>query len=171
MHKHCFVATCLQDDCNCLSFCRTFPLSPLSLFYPVLLLFLLSGLPFQQYKIKTSYKAFAAIPTNTLLMEQKVSVCSKTWALHCTFETIQLCVQIRTCLLGNTAECEFWELATQDCNSRHFIGSSTFTEDQSSSNLNFRKSIYYKKGKKFHCPKGIAFYCSITKSGFFLESV
>ncbi|NXL88963.1 MLIP protein, partial [Alectura lathami] len=25
----------------------------------------------QQYKIKTSYKAFAAIPTNTLLMEQK----------------------------------------------------------------------------------------------------
>uniref|UniRef100_A0A8C9N7F4 Muscular LMNA interacting protein n=1 Tax=Serinus canaria TaxID=9135 RepID=A0A8C9N7F4_SERCA len=33
----------------------------------------------KQYKIKTSYKAFAAIPTNTLLMEQKVSVCSKTW--------------------------------------------------------------------------------------------
>ncbi|NXF44298.1 MLIP protein, partial [Oceanites oceanicus] len=26
---------------------------------------------YQQYKIKTSYKAFAAIPTNTLLMEQK----------------------------------------------------------------------------------------------------
>ncbi|KAF4795958.1 muscular LMNA interacting protein [Turdus rufiventris] len=26
----------------------------------------------QQYKIKTSYKAFAAIPTNTLLMEQKM---------------------------------------------------------------------------------------------------
>uniref|UniRef100_A0A8C8VLI9 Muscular LMNA interacting protein n=1 Tax=Pelusios castaneus TaxID=367368 RepID=A0A8C8VLI9_9SAUR len=31
----------------------------------------------KQYKIKTSYKAFAAIPTNTLLMEQKVSVCSR----------------------------------------------------------------------------------------------
>uniref|UniRef100_A0A8B9IKA7 Muscular LMNA interacting protein n=1 Tax=Anser cygnoides TaxID=8845 RepID=A0A8B9IKA7_ANSCY len=30
----------------------------------------------KQYKIKTSYKAFAAIPTNTLLMEQKVSMCS-----------------------------------------------------------------------------------------------
>uniref|UniRef100_A0A8C9NB02 Muscular LMNA interacting protein n=1 Tax=Serinus canaria TaxID=9135 RepID=A0A8C9NB02_SERCA len=73
-----------------------------------------------QYKIKTSYKAFAAIPTNTLLMEQKVSVCSKTWALHCTFETIQLCVQILTCLLGDTAECECWELTTQDCNSSHF---------------------------------------------------
>uniref|UniRef100_A0A8U8C784 Uncharacterized protein n=1 Tax=Geospiza parvula TaxID=87175 RepID=A0A8U8C784_GEOPR len=58
----------------------------------------------KQYKIKTSYKAFAAIPTNTLLMEQKVSVCSKTWALHCTFESFQLSVQILKCLLGNTAE-------------------------------------------------------------------
>uniref|UniRef100_A0A8C5T1A8 Muscular LMNA interacting protein n=1 Tax=Malurus cyaneus samueli TaxID=2593467 RepID=A0A8C5T1A8_9PASS len=44
----------------------------------------------KQYKIKTSYKAFAAIPTNTLLMEQKVSVCSNTWTLHCIFETIPL---------------------------------------------------------------------------------
>lgn len=38
---------------------------------------LLFGYPFQQYKIKSSYKAFAAIPTNTLLLEQKVSVDSK----------------------------------------------------------------------------------------------
>uniref|UniRef100_G1NMB7 Uncharacterized protein n=2 Tax=Meleagris gallopavo TaxID=9103 RepID=G1NMB7_MELGA len=36
----------------------------------------------KQYKIKTSYKAFAAIPTNTLLMEQKVSVCSRARELH-----------------------------------------------------------------------------------------
>uniref|UniRef100_A0A8C6JU81 Uncharacterized protein n=1 Tax=Melopsittacus undulatus TaxID=13146 RepID=A0A8C6JU81_MELUD len=44
----------------------------------------------KQYKIKTSYKAFAAIPTNTLLMEQKVSVYSKTWELCCIFDTSQL---------------------------------------------------------------------------------
>uniref|UniRef100_A0A8B9QGC0 Muscular LMNA interacting protein n=1 Tax=Apteryx owenii TaxID=8824 RepID=A0A8B9QGC0_APTOW len=49
----------------------------------------------QQYKIKTSYKAFAAIPTNTLLMEQKVSVCLKTWKLHYVYETMCSPAQLR----------------------------------------------------------------------------
>uniref|UniRef100_A0A8D2QKF7 MLIP n=1 Tax=Zonotrichia albicollis TaxID=44394 RepID=A0A8D2QKF7_ZONAL len=48
----------------------------------------------QQYKIKTSYKALAAIPTNTLLMEQKVSVCSKTWQSLTEQQTEELCAVI-----------------------------------------------------------------------------
>lgn len=70
-------------------------------------------------------------------MEQKVSVCSKTWESCCVYETVQLHVHILTFGGGGgwvgwagTADCKLWEQTAQDYNSNRFSGSTLFTEDQ-----------------------------------------
>lgn len=49
------------------------------------MLYLLLSIKIQPHKIKSSYKSLAAIPTNTLLLDQQVRLrlCCKVKGMHC----------------------------------------------------------------------------------------
>lgn len=149
---------CLQDDCNCLSFCRTFPLSS----------------PFLSSTLFYFFSCLLVYPFSSTRSRQATRHLQQSLQTHCLWNRRLVFAQRHEHCIVYLGPFNFvyksWELLRVVIPGI-FQGQWLLLKIKDFTNLNFWKSIYCNKEKNSQCPKGIAFYGNISKSVLLLESI